>query len=121
MEDFQMNYQHFTEDKVVIFQLEGSLLGESDRLALKNEFANYLDKDFKYFLIDLTNLKHINSTGLGVFITLYTKVRAKGGEMILCNPSDNILNLLNITKLNSVFSVVPTLEEGKEKLLKERA
>jgi anti-sigma B factor antagonist len=116
-----MNYRHFVEDKIVIFVLEGSLLGESDRLALKNEFANYLEQDQKFFLIDLTQLKHINSTGLGVFITLYTKVRAKGGEMVLCNPSDNIVNLLTITKLNSVFSVVQSLQEGKDKLLREKA
>jgi anti-sigma B factor antagonist len=116
-----MNYEHFLEDKIVIFKLEGSLLGENDRLALKNEFANYLEKDQKFFLIDLTQLKHVNSTGLGVFITLYTKVRAKGGEMVLCNPSDNIVNLLTITKLNSVFSVVQSLQEGKDKLLREKA
>ena len=116
MEDNEMTFKHQLEGDVALFELEGSLLNEADRLNLKNEFTNYLDKDIKNFLIDLSNLKHINSTGLGVFITLYTKVRGKGGEMIICNPSDNIVNLLTITKLTSVFSIVDNRAEGIERL-----
>ena len=118
MEDTEMVYKHYQKDQVAVFELEGSLLNEADRLNLKNEFTTYLDQDVKNFLIDLSNLKHINSTGLGVFITLYTKVRGKGGEMIVCNPSDNIVNLLTITKLTSVFTIVNSVEEGFTKLNK---
>lgn len=113
-----MVYKHYLKDNVAVFELEGSLLNEQDRLNLKNEFTNYLDQEIKNFLIDLSNLKHINSTGLGVFITLYTKVRGKGGEMIVCNPSDNIINLLTITKLTSVFTIVNSVDEGFSKIPK---
>lgn len=116
MEESEMTYNHNLEGNIAVFELEGSLLNETDRLTLKNEFTTYLDKDVKHYLIDLSNLKHINSTGLGVFITLYTKVRGKGGEMIIANPSDNIVNLLTITKLTSVFSIVNSKEEGLAKL-----
>jgi anti-sigma B factor antagonist len=118
MEETEMVYKHYLKDNVAVFELEGSLLNEQDRLNLKNEFTNYLDQDVRNFLIDLSNLKHINSTGLGVFITLYTKVRGKGGEMIVCNPSDNIINLLTITKLTSVFTIVNSVEEGFTKIPK---
>jgi anti-sigma B factor antagonist len=118
MEESEMTYKHYLENNIAVFELEGSLLNETDRLNLKNEFTNYLDRDVKNFLIDLSNLKHINSTGLGVFITLYTKVRGKGGEMIICNPSKVIVNLLTITKLTSVFSIVETVAEGFERLKK---
>jgi len=114
-----MIYKHHLRENKAIFELEGSLLNESDRINLKNEFQNYLDKDVKDFLIDLSNLKHVNSTGLGVFITLYTKVRGKTGEMIICSPSENIVNLLTITKLTSVFTIVDTVDEGFEKLNKK--
>ncbi|MCS7086070.1 MAG: STAS domain-containing protein, partial [Bacteroidia bacterium] len=98
--------------------LSGSLLGETERADLKNAFDAYLEKGINHFIIDLTNLQLINSNGLGVFITLYTKVRNKRGEMILCNPSQNIATLLAITKLNSVFTVAPSVEEGLKLLNK---
>jgi anti-sigma B factor antagonist len=99
-----------------VFSLEGSLLGERDRVDLKNQFMDYIEKGVSHFLIDLSQLKHINSTGLGVFITLYTKVRGKQGEMVLVNPSENIVNLLTITKLTSVFAIVDTPEQGMTRL-----
>lgn len=112
MEATEMTYTHQLTDQIAAFDLEGSLLNETDRVNLKNEFASYLDEGVNSFLIDLSKLKHINSTGLGVFITLYTKVRAKGGELVICSPSDNIVNLLTITKLTSVFTIYSTREEA---------
>jgi anti-sigma B factor antagonist len=107
-----MNYTHKLQDNIAVFALEGSLLGENDRENIKNDFAAYLEKGVHHFLIDLTELKHINSTGLGIFITLYTKVKGKGGEMVISGPTTNIQNLLNITKLNTVFTVVATQADG---------
>lgn len=114
-----MVYKHQLKDNKAIFELEGALLNEGDRLSLRDEFQAYLDQDIKDYLIDLSALKHINSTGLGVFITLYTKVRSKGGEMIICNPTENITNLLTITKLTSVFTIVSSVEEGLQRFTKK--
>jgi anti-sigma B factor antagonist len=116
MENSEMTYTHELKDGIAFFHLEGSLLAEVDRTNIKNDFTSYLDQDINKFLIDLSNLRHINSTGLGIFITLYTKVRGKGGEMVICNPSQNISNLLTITKLNSVFSIVDSEREGLARL-----
>jgi len=118
MEGTEMTFTHQLNNQVAVFELEGSLLNETDRISLKNEFTQYLDDGIHSFLIDLSKLKHINSTGLGVFITLYTKVRGKGGELVICNPSDNIVNLLTITKLTSVFTIFNEKEEALAHLQK---
>ncbi len=111
-----MEYTHEIDGKIAIFNLEGSLLSEADRQKLKKDFEQQLDKGITFFLIDLSELKHVNSTGLGIFITLYTKVRGKGGEMVISGPQDSIRNLLEITKLDSVFSITANQEEGLERL-----
>ncbi len=112
-----MTYSHSLQNNISIFELEGSLLGDNERDALVNDFINYLNQDVKYFLMDLSKLKHINSTGLGIFITLYTKVRGKGGEMVICNPNVTISNLLAITKLNSVFNIAENRDSAINKLV----
>lgn len=111
-----MNHTHELQGDIATFTLEGSLLSEADRESIKQDFTKYIEDGTTKFLIDLTELKHINSTGLGVFITLYTKVRGKGGEMVMANPSSNIQNLLTITKLNTVFTLADTRDEGLSKL-----
>jgi anti-sigma B factor antagonist len=116
-QQFDMTYSHSLQNNISIFELEGSLLGDNEREALVNDFINYLNQDVKYFLMDLSKLKHINSTGLGIFITLYTKVRGKGGEMVICNPNVTISNLLAITKLNSVFNIAENRETAINKLV----
>ncbi|MCB0494437.1 MAG: STAS domain-containing protein, partial [Cyclobacteriaceae bacterium] len=57
---------------------------------------------------------HINSSGLGVLITLLTKARKVGGEVVLANPSAYIKNLLLITKLNTIFKIHPNQEKALE-------
>ena len=65
-------------------------------------------------ILDLADLKHINSSGLGVFITLLTKARKKDGEVLLVSPSEGIRKLLLMTKLNAIFQIFDTVEAAME-------
>lgn len=113
-----MKYEYKINDGVVTFTLEGSMLGDNESKNLKNDFANLLEAGSDKFAIDLTNLKHINSTGLGVFISLLPKLKSKGAELVICNPSTSISNLMKITKLNTIFSIHASVEEGINALKK---
>lgn len=104
------------KDKIGMFHLEGNLIGESDGMALADIFNEQMEEGVIDFVIDLTGLQHINSSGLGVLITLLTKARKKNGELYLVNPSDYIRNLMLITKLNSIFSIFSTTDEAIEAL-----
>lgn len=111
-----MQYKTRTEGNIAIFELDGSMLGDNDRDGLVADFNAMLSGDIRHFILDLSQLKHINSTGLGIFITLYTKVRGKGGDMYLTSPNITINNLLNITKLNSVFNIADSIDTALKKL-----
>lgn len=69
-------------------------------------------------IIDISELRYINSSGIGVLITILTKFRNKGGEVYLMKPSANVQKLLVITKLNAIFQIVQS-EEEVEKLIKQ--
>jgi anti-sigma B factor antagonist len=97
-----------------IFRLHGSLIGETDGMPLTEAFNEQLENGCLTFVMDLSDLKHINSSGLGVFITLLTKARKKDGEVLLVNPSEGIRKLLMMTKLNAIFSIHETVEAALE-------
>lgn len=107
-----MDFTHRIEDGVCVLELSGNLIGEHDGMPLTDAFNEIMEDGVYNFVIDLSGLKHINSTGLGVFITLLTRSRKRGGELALVNPSGYIKNLLLITKLNSIFSVYETSSEA---------
>ncbi|MEM7658867.1 MAG: STAS domain-containing protein [Bacteroidota bacterium] len=100
------------QDNIGILGLSGNLIGEKDGLPISENFSGYLENGTSQFVIDLSDLQLINSTGLGVLITLLTKARKAGGEVVLANPTDYIQNLLLITKLNTIFQIFPSTEEA---------
>lgn len=101
---------------VGVFSLEGNLIGEHDGMPLTDAFNEQMEEGILNFALDLSELKHINSSGLGVFITLLTKARRKDGELVLVSPSDYIRNLMLITKLNSIFTIFQSIETAVESL-----
>ncbi|MEO0471135.1 MAG: STAS domain-containing protein [Bacteroidota bacterium] len=114
--EFSFNKQ---SDNIGIYQLKGNLIGETDGVPITESFSEQLDGGTRQFIIDLSELQHINSSGLGVLITLLTKARKVGGEVMLSSPSSYIKNLLLITKLNTIFTIHDTTDVAVNELVKE--
>ncbi len=107
-----MTFTKKIEDNIAIFKLSGSMLGETEGGDFKVKLIEVLDSETKRIMIDMSDLKHINSTGLGVFISLLHKVKSNQGELVFAGTSATIVNLLKITKLNTIFHLEPTIEDG---------
>ena len=97
-----------------VFTLIGNMIGETDGMPLAEAFNEQKENGFLQFILDLSELKHVNSSGLGVFITLLTKARKKDGEVVIVNPSESIRSLLMMTKLNSIFHIYDSVEAALE-------
>lgn len=105
-----MKYQYQVEDSVFVLVLDGDLIGENrgpELMELANEQVN---NGVKLCAIDISRVRFINSSGIGVLITLLTKFRNVDGEVVLINPSEQVKKLLIITKLNAIFTIVDTKE-----------
>ncbi len=107
-----MEFTFSTSGDIGIYHLKGNLIGETDGIPITESFSEKLGEGTRQFIIDLKELQHINSSGLGVLITLLTKARKVGGELMLANPSDYIKNLLLITKLNTIFQIHGSMEDA---------
>ena len=80
-------------------------------MAVIETVAAALQQKIMNCIIDISGLRYINSTGIGVLITVLTKFRNKGGEVYLMKPSESVQKLLVITKLNAIFQIIQTEEE----------
>lgn len=107
-----MTFNHEKKDNVLVIRLKGDLIGEDNGLSILEAVNNsILEKTLKC-IIDISDLRYINSSGIGVLITILTKFRNKGGEVYLLKPSESVQKLLVITKLNAIFQIIQTEEEA---------
>ena len=114
-----MEYSHKVESGVLVLSLKGDLIGELKGPELLEIINNTLGENIRYCAIDISEVRYINSSGIGVLITILTKFRNKDGEVCLVNPSDHVKKLLIITKLNAIFNVEDDLNDAIKKLQSE--
>lgn len=107
-----MKFSSEIKNDVLIIRLEGDLIGENDGAAVLAKATDAIQENVLKCVIDISLLRYINSSGIGVLITILTKFRNKGGEVFLLNPSESVQKLLVITKLNAIFQVAKTEEEA---------
>ena len=110
-----MNFAQEIKNKVLTLRISGDLIGEDSGAQLVGAVNEAMSHDVLTCIIDISELRYINSSGIGVLITILTKFRNKGGEVYLMNPSENVKKLLIITKLNSIFQIVKSEEEALKK------
>ena len=103
-------------DGILYIQLAGDLIGSPDTDQLLHAVNAHLGEVVPNCAIDLSEIRYINSTGIGVLVSLLTKFRSRGGELVLINPSDHPRKMLVLTKLNNIFSMASTAEEARQQL-----
>jgi anti-sigma B factor antagonist len=107
-----MKFNSEIKNETLIIRLEGDLIGENDGAGVLAMATDPIQAKVTKCIIDISNLRYINSSGIGVLITILTKFRNKGGEVFLLKPSESVQKLLVITKLNAIFQIAKTEEEA---------
>ena len=107
-----MEFSHSVEDGVLTLSLNGDLIGEDTGIDIVEIINNNIQNKIRLCIIDISGLRYINSSGIGVLITILTKFRNTGGEVCLLKPSESVKKLLIITKLNAIFNIVDSKEKA---------
>ena len=105
-----MNIVKNSDGDVTVLDIQGVIkLGESAR-----EFSNYLDgvlnDDTGPVVINFEGINYMDSTGLGELVGYLQKFEDRQRKMVLVRPSQRILALLRITRLDDVFAIFDSTE-----------
>jgi anti-sigma B factor antagonist len=91
---------------VTIVDLSGRIeLGEGSSI-IRNTVKDLIGKGQKNILLNLGEVNYIDSAGVGELVSAFTSVRNNGGELKLLNLTKKVRDLLQITKLYTVFDVL---------------
>ena len=100
-----LKFQTRQVDGVTILDLSGRItLGEGS-VTLRDAVKEALNKGDKHVLLNLANVDYIDSSGIGELVSAYTSMKNAGGELKLLHLTKKVHDLLQITKLYTVFDV----------------
>lgn len=100
--NMDLTFSTTTEGGCSIVKLSGKILSDANIESLSNHIDGLSNWNV---IFDITDLIHINSTGISVFVKTMTKCRINNGDLLISNPNKMIRQLFEITKMNEVFSV----------------
>lgn len=106
-----MAFQVAKVGDVSVVDVEGQLI-VGNRQELKQRILEELERGERKFLVDFTRTGYIDSSGLGVLVSLSKKVREQGGELRLSSLNEDLRTLFELTKLDTLFRIADTREEG---------
>ncbi len=110
-----MNNLEITErrqDGVTVLDLHGNIRLGQGNIHLHQALRVLVENGEKRLLINLADVTHIDSSGLGELVAGYTTLQKNGGELKLLKLTERVKELMVITKLLTVFETFDDEQEA---------
>ena len=108
-----MGFDYAEMDKdVLIVRADGALNAESADDFIK-QLTGFIDNGLSRIIVDCSKLEYISSYGLGVLVRLHAKLAKRGGDVKLASVPGLIEQVLQVTRLNTLFSIYPDVSQAR--------
>jgi anti-sigma B factor antagonist len=91
---------------ITIVDIGGRIVLGEESAALRTIVGDLLSKGQKQILLNLGGVDHIDSAGLGALVGGFASVQKQGGELKLSNLSSKVVDVMQMTKLYTIFDIV---------------
>ncbi len=109
-----MSWEITEEGKTLKVAVEGRLVA-AVAPSLREEVLGKITEGVNV-LFDLSQMVHIDSSGLGVLVQVLQKAKACGGKVVLAALQPGPKIVFDITKVSRVFEIVPTVADAESKM-----
>jgi anti-sigma B factor antagonist len=92
-------------DGVTIVDLSGRITLDEGSTLLRDTIKQLASQGQKHVLLNLSEVHYIDSSGIGELVSAFTTMRDQGGELKLLNLTRKVHDLIQITKLHTVFDI----------------
>ncbi|ABG59179.1 STAS domain-containing protein [Cytophaga hutchinsonii] len=107
-----MKYTVEKTEKYVLFQLHEEKLTSITAPDLKTELVTLNAEGFNNIILNMTDVKYADSSGLSSILIGNRVCNNSGGLFVMCNVNDHVMKLLKISQLDTILTLLPTVEEG---------
>ena len=95
-------------DGVSVVGLAGRIVLGDESNALRVELKSLIAEGKKQIVLNIDNIKYIDSAGLGILVAAHVNAKTQGASLRLCHLGSKFQEVLQITKLVTVFEVYDT-------------
>ena len=103
-----------------VFKVAGRLMYEADSHFFQESLNAELAQGRRWFVIDLSGVIGMSSTGLGALISSHRRLKEKDVPFVLAQLSEKVRSVLQITRLNTIFEVYSNVEEAVQSVQETR-
>ncbi|WNJ21181.1 STAS domain-containing protein [Pontibacter sp. G13] len=109
-----MRFEQNVEDRFTVFKLMEEKLDSRISPAVKHEFTQLNFRGNRNLILDLSDVKYVDSSGLSAILTANRLCTSTNGILVVCGINDHVRKLMEISRLNDVLNLVSTEEEARE-------
>ena len=114
-----MKYTIDKQERYSVLTLEEDNLNSLIAPDLKSEFVFLRNEGVKNLIFDLSDVKYVDSSGLSAILTANRIWKDYGSFIITCVNHDAVKKLIEISRLESILTIIPTLQESIEYAIME--
>ncbi|MBP7273459.1 MAG: STAS domain-containing protein [Saprospiraceae bacterium] len=114
-----MKYSIDKQERYTIFKLEEESLNTLIAPKLKSEFVIMQNEGIKNLIMDMANVRFVDSSGLSALLIANRIWKVTGSYVLTGVQNSNVKKLIEISRLDSVLTVIPTIEESIEYVMME--
>ncbi len=114
-----MKYSIDKKEKYAVFRLEEENLNSMLAPNLKSEFVIFANEGIVNLILDLTDVKYIDSSGLSAILTANRLWKMNGSFVLTGIVQPSVKKLIEISRLDTVLTIIPTVEESIEFIFME--
>jgi anti-sigma B factor antagonist len=107
-----LNIKQSPAGDVMVLNLSGKIMGGPDHEKFQSEIKTLISAGHVDILLNMSRVNWVNSTGLGILVSAFHTLKKNGGQLKICEVSDRIDNILNVTQLKLVFETYDSCDEA---------
>jgi len=100
-----------TVDGVPVVDIEGDVDMYTSP-GLREQLSKFTSKQQKRIVVNLAGVEFMDSSGIATLVQAYKEARPFNGEVCLASPAGNVLRVLKLSNLTSLFPVFDSVEEA---------
>jgi len=112
-----MKYTVDKQDRYTIFTLDEDNLNSLIAPDLKSEFVVLSNEGVENLILNLSNVEFVDSSGLSAILTANRLWKAIGSFVLTGIDQPNVKKLIEISRLDSVLTIIPTVAESIDHII----
>jgi len=96
------------EPDIAILEMSGRITMGNDSLQVEWNSKQLIADNHKKLVFDLTNVSHVDSTGIGIIVMVAGRMKEAGGQLRLAGASEHVEKMLRLTSIDKIVGLYPT-------------